>query len=230
MRRSAALGGDVGLWRDNFLRLIAFPLSFTADGGDHALRHSALQTLRAVLTVDALRDQAAGQHEAILRAAVACLEDPFPEVQAEAVSCYREASSAFDAADVLRSQLHIAEALLPMNARCLEFVLRELAAPFRRALDTGARVPSSVLAQLAPLVDVLTNAFGHHSSDIRKTAVLDFVDMYLALGDDLLPRLAHLSHSQLKLISIYVVRAAGGREPVDLCNRMIDLGVIAPRF
>jgi hypothetical protein len=226
----AALTGNVAVWRDHFLRLLAFPLSFTADPSDHGLRLMSLKLVRNALTVDQLLAQAADQHEAILRAAVSCLDDPFPEVQAEAVSLYREASATFDTAEILRSQVRIAEALLPMNARCLEFVLRELVQPFRRAMDKARQPESSVIAQLPELVEILTAAFGHHSSDIRKTAVLDFVDMYAAMGDALLPRLGHLSHSQLKLISIYIVRSGVTSEPVDIANKMIDNGIIAPRY
>ena len=52
----------------------------------------------------------------------------------------------------------------------------------------------------------LSRCFVHEDSEIRKAVVLDFVDLFYALGEELLPLLVRLSVSQLRLISIYINR------------------------
>jgi CLIP-associating protein 1/2 len=48
---------------------------------------------------------------------------------------------------------------------------------------------------------------------VRKAVVFCLVDMYITLGDWLMPHLAPLSQSQLKLVTIYINRNHPPKSP-----------------
>jgi len=72
-----------------------------------------------------------------------------------------------------------------------------------------ACLPTAELMLRVPdLLPGLFESFRNISADVRKAVVFCLVDMYLVIGDQLMPLLSPLSTSQLKLVTIYVNRAA----------------------
>eukprot|EP00891_Asterochloris_glomerata_P008401 jgi/Astpho2/8401/Aster-x1496 len=71
-----------------------------------------------------------------------------------------------------------------------------------------SRMPrAEVMPLLQPhLLPGLFEAFKHASADVRKATVFCLVDLWLVVGEALMPHLAPLSVSQMKLITIYVDR------------------------
>ena len=211
------------VWIDNFVALLQFPIAFCADTSNHALRSQSLRLLARVCgrCEDMQNAPVVAHAEHILRAAVACLEDAYSEVQQDAVKTFRAALELPDATVVLRGLLAVLDAVIAANSKCLTFVLREVGAAYAR----GARVPATV-ALLPAVIKLLTGCFSNNNSEVRKTVVLNFVDLYQTLGSEqLLPRMTHLNVSQLKLISIYVNRQPGRTAPVDLCRDMAEMGL-----
>lgn len=54
-------------------------------------------------------------------------------------------------------------------------------------------------------------AFSNENPDIRKAVVYCLVDLYYLVGEDFTPYLNRLSASQLKLVTIYVVKMSEKR-------------------
>ena len=72
---------------------------------------------------------------------------------------------------------------------------------------SGAAVAAGAAAAPSPVLGGLLHALRSPLADSRKTGVLCLAECYGAIGDALLPLLsAHLTHAQLKLLTIYVGR------------------------
>jgi hypothetical protein len=67
--------------------------------------------------------------------------------------------------------------------------------------------PSTVRSALAAVVPPLCAAFSSPVQEVRKAVVFCLVDVYLALGDELMAHLQQLSPAQHKLLLMYVQRA-----------------------
>lgn len=217
----ATLVVNPNLWIDHFKVIIPFPISQCADASDHQLRAMSQQALRHIMTIPALRDLCTTVTESILRAGVSGLDDAFETVQREALQTFMAVLQTFGAEFTLPAMIKVVEALLRINARCLQLVLRELSRVFARGKDIA-----DCRKLLPEVIQVLTGAFEHDISEVRKTVVLNFVDLYQALGTELLPLISHLAISKLRLISIYVNRSDDGGTH-DLCKIMTSMGLLA---
>lgn len=76
-----------------------------------------------------------------------------------------------------------------------------------------SRLPSAHLLNALPqLLPSLVDALSGEAVETRKAAVLALVEIYLVVGDSLMPYLAPtLTTAQLKLVTIYISRRAGGK-------------------
>ena len=227
----AVISKEEAVWIDHFNTIATQLVALTADA-DHAVRWKALAALRLVACrrgPEVILDQAATLHDHALRASVACLDDSFPEVQREALSSVSAIVERFGARATLPLMIAIAEALRRVSAKTLSYVLREVG----RLASVIAPEDTSMVPEV---VQLLTACFTHENAEIRKTVVLCFVDLYVALGDALLPHVTHLAVSQLKLISIYIGRVSGGNSAdgsgggvaFDLHREMLNRGLLPP--
>ena len=67
------------------------------------------------------------------------------------------------------------------------------------------------LMRAAPsLLPGLFLCFNSTRSELRKAVVFCLVDLYLVLGDWLMPHLAPLTHTQLKLVTLYIDKLKAG--------------------
>lgn len=82
--------------------------------------------------------------------------------------------------------------------------------------------PNRVLEQLDVVLPGVVVALGNPSSEVRKAAVFCLVDVYMILGEQVMPYLAKdLTPSQMKLVTIYIGRQQREREelnPEDLAT------------
>jgi CLIP-associating protein 1/2 len=72
----------------------------------------------------------------------------------------------------------------------------------------GCLRAAELMQRMPGLLPGLFESFRNLSADVRKAVVFCLVDIYLVVGDQLMPLLSPLSTSQLKLVTIYVNRAA----------------------
>lgn len=98
------------------------------------------------------------------------------------------------------------EILLPVvnaeKAPLLQGAVRHLAMVIRRM------PPAQLLGHLDAVLPGVINALGDASVDVRKGAVFALVDVYLVLGERVMPHLVReLTPSQMKLVTIYIGRA-----------------------
>jgi len=90
--------------------------------------------------------------------------------------------------------------LLPAATRLLSTVMQRM-------------TPSQVLQHLPVVMPAIVIAFGNESPEARKAAVFCLVDVYMLVGEQVMPILAQdLTPSQLKLVTIYVGRQQRERE------------------
>jgi hypothetical protein len=86
---------------------------------------------------------------------------------------------------------------LSLCVRVRESILRHTRTQAHTQCETCANLPTNLLRQPPPPI----------SSMLRQAVVFCLVDLYRALGEDLIPHLdAGLSNSQLKLVTIYINR------------------------
>jgi CLIP-associating protein 1/2 len=64
-----------------------------------------------------------------------------------------------------------------------------------------------VRAALPALAPPLVAAFGSSAQEVRKAVVFALVDIYLALGEEVMQHLRDLTPAQQKLLLMYVQRA-----------------------
>eukprot|EP00397_Hematodinium_sp_SG-2012_P021477 GEMP01022189.1.p1 GENE.GEMP01022189.1~~GEMP01022189.1.p1 ORF type:complete len:633 (+),score=154.16 GEMP01022189.1:131-2029(+) len=95
-------------------------------------------------------------------------------------------------------------------------------------LQVAIRLMSSALSRmghekvkslaLTTVLPGIVNAFHDVNADVRKSVVFFLVDLYLVLGDEMMPHLKDLSPSQLKLVTIYIGRAKQGKREIPSIN------------
>eukprot|EP00191_Tetraselmis_sp_GSL018_P009334 CAMPEP_0177597036 /NCGR_PEP_ID=MMETSP0419_2-20121207/11476_1 /TAXON_ID=582737 /ORGANISM="Tetraselmis sp., Strain GSL018" /LENGTH=1360 /DNA_ID=CAMNT_0019089137 /DNA_START=390 /DNA_END=4473 /DNA_ORIENTATION=- len=81
------------------------------------------------------------------------------------------------------------------------------------ALAVSQLSASQLRPALQPLLQRLHSCLQRIESDVRKAAVLCIVELYLVLGDELMPQLSFLSASQLKLVNLYVAQVTAEGSP-----------------
>jgi len=106
--------------------------------------------------------------------------------------------------------------------RALEILLPVISAEGVPLLQAATRLLSGVLQRMPPeevknhLEAVLPGviaAFGNPNSEVRKAAVFCLVDIYMILGEHVIPHLVKdLTPSQMKLVTIYISRQQRERE------------------
>lgn len=106
--------------------------------------------------------------------------------------------------------------------RALEIVLPVISSEAAPLLTAATRLlssalqrmpPQRVLEQLDVVLPGVISAFGDSSSEVRKTAVFCLVDIYMILGERVMPYLMKdLTPSQMKLVTIYIGRQQRERE------------------
>lgn len=109
--------------------------------------------------------------------------------------------------------------------RGLEILLPVISAEGVPLLQAATRLLSSVLQRMPPQrvldhLDVVlpgvVAAFGNPSSEVRKAAVFCLVDVYMILGEQVMPHLIKdLTPSQMKLVTIYISRQQREREELN---------------
>lgn len=67
--------------------------------------------------------------------------------------------------------------------------------------------PGNLRLLFASMLPGLFNAFKNANADVRKAVVFCLVDLYMIVGDELVPFLSSLTTSQRKLVTIYINRA-----------------------
>lgn len=102
--------------------------------------------------------------------------------------------------DILLPVVSAEGALLQVAARLLPPVLQKMH-------------PKLVEEHLDVLLPGLVTAFGSDNSEVRKAAVFCLVEIFLILGEDVMPFFtSELSPSQMKLVMIYITRQQKERE------------------
>jgi CLIP-associating protein 1/2 len=199
--RRLAASAPKALWADCFAQLLVALLEALADA-DVAVREAALLALRDL----ALHQPAlCGEYLSLVAPrALAAVRDGEPAVSSAADAALDALFSKVDAqrcVDALRPLLPAAgaapAAVPPSAAR----VVRCLSAAVQRAK------PAPLQAALPALLPPLFAAFNAETADVRKAVVFCLVDLYLAIGEPLMPALAPLSSAQAKLLQIYIQRA-----------------------
>merc|ERR1719265_1837017 len=109
--------------------------------------------------------------------------------------------------------------------RALEILLPVISSEGAPVLQAATRLLSSVLQRMPPrqvfdhLDDVLPGviaAFENPNSEVRKAAVFCLVDVYMILGEQVMPHLMKdLTPSQMKLVTIYIGREKDRSDPKD---------------
>ncbi|GBG60645.1 hypothetical protein CBR_g8665 [Chara braunii] len=101
------------------------------------------------------------------------------------------------------------------SLRCLSVLLPQLETDDEKILvpclgmlnEVVVRLTEEQLTERLPLLlPPLYEAFGSPHAAVRKAVVLALVEMYMMLGDALIPHLSGLPHTQLKLVTIYANR------------------------
>jgi len=108
-------------------------------------------------------------------------------------------------------------------ARAMEILLPLVSSEGAPLLQAATRLLSLVLqrmprqqvqGQLDNVLPGVVAAFGNPVPEVRKAAVFCLVDIYMILGEQVMPHLVkELTPSQLKLVTIYVGRQRREREP-----------------
>jgi len=76
-----------------------------------------------------------------------------------------------------------------------------------------------VLDHLDVVLPGVVAAFGNPSSEVRKAAVFCLVDVYMILGEQVMPHLIKdLTPSQMKLVTIYIGRQQREREELNVAD------------
>lgn len=106
--------------------------------------------------------------------------------------------------------------------RGLEILLPVVRSEGPPLLQAATRLLSSVLQRMTPqrvldnlniVLPGVVQAFGNPSSEVRKAAVFCLVDVYMILGEQVMPYLVKdLTASQMKLVTIYIGRQQRERE------------------
>jgi len=106
--------------------------------------------------------------------------------------------------------------------RGLEILLPVVRSEGPPLLQAATRLLSSVLQRMPPqrvldnlniVLPGVVQAFGNPSSEVRKAAVFCLVDVYMILGEQVMPYLVKdLTPSQMKLVTIYIGRQQRERE------------------
>jgi len=112
--------------------------------------------------------------------------------------------------------------------RALEILLPVISTEGVPLLQAATRLLSSVLQRMPPQrvldhLDVVlpgvVAAFGNPSSEVRKAAVFCLVDVYMILGEQVMPHLIKdLTPSQMKLVTIYIGRQQREREELNVAD------------
>ena len=199
--RRLAASAPKALWADCFAQLLVALLEALADA-DVAVREAALLALRDL----ALHQPAlCGEYLSLVAPrALAALRDGEAAVSAAADAALDALFSKVDAqrcVDALRPLLPAAGAAPAAVPASAARVVRCLSAAVQRAK------PAPLQAALPALLPPLFAAFNAETADVRKAVVFCLVDLYLAIGEPLMPSLAPLSSAQAKLLQIYIQRA-----------------------
>ena len=82
-----------------------------------------------------------------------------------------------------------------------------------RVVSQNTMPPQELMRHTAKVLPGLFQAFKSPNADVRKAVVDTLVEMYLVLGEWLMPHLSPLSTAQLKLVTIYINRlTSAGKE------------------
>jgi len=110
--------------------------------------------------------------------------------------------------------------------RGLEILLPVVRSEGPPLLQAATRLLSSVLQRMPPqrvlenlnvVLPGVVQAFGNPSSEVRKAAVFCLVDVYMILGEQVMPYLVKdLTPSQMKLVTIYIGRQQREREELGI--------------
>merc|ERR1712048_108016 len=100
--------------------------------------------------------------------------------------------------------------------RALEILVPLIQCDISQQLQAATRLLSPVLLRLTPrrvleclnmFLPGVVRAFGHSSSEVRKAAVFCLVDVYMILGEEVMPYFVKdLTPSQMKLVTLYISR------------------------
>lgn len=114
------------------------------------------------------------------------------------------------------------------SLRGLELLLPVIGSEGVPLLQAATRLLSSVLQRMPPQyvlahLDVVlpgvVAAFGNPNPEVRKAAVFCLVDVYMILGEQVMPHLVKdLTPSQMKLVTIYIGRQQQEREELGLAR------------
>jgi len=215
-----ASAGKLG--QEGMLRMLADAAKTeTAQQWERHFGRALIQALDAL----ALKD---GAETKVVDAALQCLQqllqhqasffDDFAEVVASALfdayrSCSGDENSTMASIDRTLGYLigkvqppRAFEILLPVidaeKAPLLQGAVRHLGTVIRRM------PPTQLLERLDAVLPGVINALGDASVDVRKAAVFALVDVYLVLGEGVMPHLVReLTPSQMKLVTIYIGKA-----------------------
>jgi CLIP-associating protein 1/2 len=202
--RRLAASAPRALWADFFAQLLVAMLEGLADV-EASVREGALLALRDVAS-----------HQPALCGEYLSLVAP------RAMSAARDASPAVAAAaegalDAIFAKvepgrcLEALRPLLPPPGAPAAAVTPDAVLPIRCLSAAVQRVsPVALAAALPELLPPLFAAFNADAADVRKAVVFCLVDIYLAIGEPLMPLLAPLTSAQAKLLQIYIQRAKQG--------------------
>jgi hypothetical protein len=199
--RRLAASAPRALWSDFFAQLLVAMLEGLADV-EASVREGALLALRDVASH---QPALCGEYLSLVAPrALSAARDAVPAVAAaaegalDAIFAKVEPGRCLDALRPLLPPPGAAAAAITPDA---VLPIRCLSAAVQRAS------PVALAAALPELLPPLFAAFNADAADVRKAVVFCLVDIYLAIGEPLMPLLAPLTSAQAKLLQIYIQRA-----------------------
>ena len=208
---------DPRQWITHFNEYVPFAVTYCKDG-NHLLRIRACQWLHAILVHVALQACTLSVLDSLLVSIADLVDDPFPEVRAEAVAALRGTwrCSLFTTAEcslaTFRALVRFQSSSAP--TRGWIFLLESLGTLVEAAdpATTHESLPQFDLkwkTELGSIVKFLVATFSHELSEVRKTVVGVLVRYLFAFdATQIVPMLRPLTLSQQKLVSIYYNRSA----------------------
>ncbi|KAK3154631.1 hypothetical protein QOZ80_2BG0193110 [Eleusine coracana subsp. coracana] len=202
---TASTNNDKSTWTKNLNQILTAVLE-VLDDSDSSVRMTCLLLVAEMLHNQ--KDSLEESIEIVLEKLLHMTKDDVAKVSNEAYQCLNAVLAKYD------------------PFKCLAVIVSLLVNSDEKTLITGINCltklvgrlsQEELLTQLSSFLPALFDSFSNQSPDVRKTAVICLVDIYIMLGEAFVPYLESLSSTQLRLVTMYANKITQARSgaPVD---------------